>query len=421
MSPVIIAAIIMVATFVLFFHPKIENIIVGVGASLAFGLTGIVPINTLFNFYTSNTCMVMIGMMTIGGAMFQSGLAGWIGAKVIKVTGTNEVKVQFAILLVSALLATSMNGSSVLMIMYPLMCSVAISSKISMSRTVGFYMSGSLMGSYLTLSGGMVIISAALLESAGYRMWNFFEVSWYGIPRLLLALPAVYFLGRRVLPKTMVMPDVPAAEKKEGDLPDKFTVKMGIVLAILLLTIAGMVTNFLKVPLSVYAVLGGLACLITNCITPKQMFSAISWNTIVLIGSMTAVAKGVELSGIGTLIGQSILGFTGAGASPVLLVFIILMVTAVITQFMSDSGTIALMTPIAISIAIAQGIEPYAYAMAVLVGSAMCHLSIMASPSLAFIMNMGGYKPSFFPKWGLVVEFLPSLIAAMIMIPLIWL
>jgi di/tricarboxylate transporter len=420
MSPLIIAAVIMVATFVLFFHPKIENIVVGIAASLAFGLTGIVPLNTLFNYYTSNTCIIMIGMMTIGGAMFQSGLAGWIGSKVIKVTGTSEVKIQFAILLVSALLATTMNGSSVLMIMYPLICSVAISSKISMSKMVGFYMSGSLMGGYLTLSGGMVIISAAILESAGYRMYSFFEISWYGIPRILLALPAVYFLGRKVLPNTMVMPDVSAAEKA-GDMPDKFTPKMGMVSAFLLLTIVGMIINHPKAPLAVCAVLGGLACLITNCITPKQMFTAINWNTIILIGSMATVAKGIELSGMGTLIGQSILSLTGPGASPILVIFVILIVTGLITQFMADSGTIALMTPIAISLAVAQGIEPYAYAIAVLVGSAICHLSILASPSLAFVMNMGGYKPSFFPKWGLAVEFLPSLIAAMLMIPLIWL
>jgi di/tricarboxylate transporter len=420
MSPIIIAAIIMAVTFILFFHPRIENIVVGLAASLAFGLTGIIPLNTLFNYYTSNTCMIMIGMMTIGGAMFQSGLAGWIGAKVIKVTGTSEVKVQFAILLVSALLATSMNGSSVLMIMYPLICSVAISSKISMSRTVGFYMSGSLMGGYLTLSGGMVIISAAILESSGYRMYSFFEIAWFGIPRILLALPAVYFLGRRVLPKTMVMPEQSAVEKA-GNLPDAFTPKMARVAAILGLTIAGMIINNPRFPLSVCAVLGGLACLVTGTITPKQMFATINWNTIILIGSMTAVAKGIELSGIGPLIGNTILGLTGSGAPPALLIFVILIVTAVITQFMSDSGTIALMTPIAISLAVAQGIEPYAYAVAVLVGSAMCHLSILASPSLAFVMNMGGYKPDFFPKWGLAVEFLPSLIAAMIMIPLVWL
>jgi di/tricarboxylate transporter len=420
MSPIIIAAIIMIATFVLFFHPKIENIVVGLAAALAFGLTGIVPLNTLFNYFTSNTCIIMIGMMTIGGAMFQSGLAGWIGAKVIKVTGSSEVKIQFAILLVSGLLATSMNGSSVLMIMYPLMCSVAISSKISMSRTVGFYMSGSLMGGYLTLSGGMVIITAAILESSGYRMFSFFEIAWYGLPRILLALPAVYFLGRRVLPKTMVMPDADLAGKA-GELPGKFTLKMGLVAAFLGLTIAGMIINSPRVPLAACAVLGGLACLLTNCITPKQMFTAINWNTIILIGSMSAVAKGIELSGIGALIGQSILSLTGSGASPVLIIFVIIIVTGFITQFMSDSGTIALMTPIAISLAAAQGIEPYAYAIAVLVGSALCHLSILASPSLAFVMNMGGYKPGFLPKWGLVVEFLPSLIAAMIMIPLIWL
>jgi hypothetical protein len=45
----------------------------------------------------------------------------------------------------------------------------------------------------------------------------------------------------------------------------------------------------------------------------------------------------------------------------------------------------------------------------------------MASPSMAFSMGIGGYRPKDFAKWALMIELPSALIAGLIMIPIVWL
>ena len=424
MSQMTIAAIILVATFVSFFHPKVPNVVVALGAAIAFGLTGIVDPGTLFNNFTSATCILMIGMMIIGGAMFQTGLGGWIGNRLIKLTGTKTGRIQFAVYTVTFVLASVLTGTAALMIMYPLMCSIALSSKKSMSEIVMYQMAGSIGGSWLTFAGaGMIGTSAGVLEAAGFRPWSFFEIAWYGLPRFLLTIPLlIFFMNKYVIRDCKFKAPDEDIAKKSDELANKLTPKMILTFVILVLTITGFVATPTWLPIHLCAALGGFAVLLFGCITPKQaLYGAVSWETIFLIGGMGVFARGMQSSGFGQLIADSILNITGASASPILLVFILMMVTAVITQFMSDNAAVGMTAPIGIMLAMTQGIEPYAYVMACLVGCSAGHLSVMASPSLAFSMNIGGYEPKHFFRFATYIEFPAAISAGMIMIPLIWL
>ena len=65
------------------------------------------------------------------------------------------------------------------------------------------------------------------------------------------------------------------------------------------------------------------------------------------------------------------------------------------------------------------GTEPYAFVMAVLMGSGIGCLTPMATPILAFIMESGHYSPKDVFKWGLM-ECLAMILAVVIFIPLFW-
>jgi di/tricarboxylate transporter len=268
----------------------------------------------------------------------------------------------------------------------------------------------------------MIGTSAAVLEAAGYRIWGLFEISYWGIPAKIITLIMVYFLANRVLLKGFPFKEPDAAAAAEAkELPNKFTFKMGLTAAILVATLLGFIINNPKVPPNVCATLGALACLFTGCLTPKEMYKAVNWDIIMLIGGMSAFARGLETSGVGKVIADTILGFTGVGASPILIIFIILITTGIITQFMSDNAAVALMGPIAITLAVAQGVNVHAYMMAALIGSMLCHLSIMATPSAAFALGLGGYNNKYLLKNALLFELPINLLVSMVMIPLVYL
>jgi di/tricarboxylate transporter len=341
----------------------------------------------------------------------------------MRLTGTKKQQLQAAVFFTTAVIAPFVTGTATLMIMYPLICSIALSTKTSMSDLVYFEMAGSGTGSAFTFTGmGMIATSAGILEAAGYRIWGYFEIAWWGIPAKLLTMVLIYFLANRFLLKGYPFkePDAAAAAETK-DLPEKFTFKMGLTAAILVITLIGFIINNPKFPPNVCATLGALACLFTGCLTPKEMYKAVNWDIVILIGGMSAFARGIEASGFSKVIADSILGLTGANVSPILIIFILLVVTGLITQFMSDNGAVALMAPIAITLAVTQGVNVHAYVMATLIGSMLCHMSIMASPSMAFTQQLGGYDNKFFLKFGGVFELPVNLLVGMIMIPLVYL
>ena len=421
MSPTILATIILIAIVILFFTPQVPNTVTAVLGTIAMGLSGILPVKTVFNYYTSSTCILMIGMMIIGGGMMHTGFAGWLGNKLVRMTGSGARNLCMAAVLSGWVMSSVANGSAAMMILYPIICSICIASGVSMSRILFPMFAGIGFGSLMTVAGsGMCGATSAILEEAGFRGWSFFEPAWIGLSMAIASTLIIHFFSEKILPKTMVMPDESQADKAQK-IPTEFTGKMTISAVILSLTIVGMVVNSPILPMYMCAAIGAMASVLTGCLNQKQMFQSISWSTIFMIGGMTAVAKGVEESGLGSVIADSIMGMVGSAASPVLLVGIIYLLTGFITQFMSNNAAASIMAPIGIALAANLGVEPYAFVAAALGGSLMAMLTPIATPAMAFAMEGGKYTPKEVFWWGFWTSLVPNVIIAFVVIPIVWL
>ena len=336
-------------------------------------------------------------------------------------TGQGERNLMLIAVLAGWIMSSVCSGSASMMILYPIICSICIASNISMSRIMFPMYSGIGMGSLMTVAGsGMCGATSSILQEAGYRGWSFFEPAWIGLPSAIAQIAIIYFLGKKLLPDRMVRPDESQAGKAQN-IPEKFGGKMWVSAIILVLTIIGMVIDSPALPMYMCAALGATASVVTGCLNQKQMFASISWSTIFMIGGMTAVAKGVEASGLGQVIADGIMGLVGADASPILVIMIIYLVTGFITQFMSNNAAASLMAPIGISLAVAMGVEPYAFVGAALGGSLCAMLTPIATPTMAFAMEGGKYTSKEVFIWGLCTQLIPNIIVAAIFIPLAWL
>lgn len=421
MTQTMLAAIILVVVVYLFFNPRVPNSVVAILGTIAMGVSGILPVKEVFEYYASSTCVLMIGMMIIGGGMMHTGFAGWLGNKLVRMTGQGERNLMLIAVLAGWIMSSVCSGSASMMILYPIICSICIASNISMSRIMFPMYSGIGMGSLMTVAGsGMCGATSSILQEAGYRGWSFFEPAWIGLPSAIAQIAIIYFLGKKLLPDRMVRPDESQAGKAQN-IPEKFGGKMWVSATILVLTIIGMVIDSPALPMYMCAALGATASVVTGCLNQKQMFASISWSTIFMIGGMTAVAKGVEASGLGQVIADGIMGLVGADASPILVIMIIYLVTGFITQFMSNNAAASLMAPIGISLAVAMGVEPYAFVGAALGGSLCAMLTPIATPTMAFAMEGGKYTSKEVFIWGLCTQLIPNIIVAAIFIPLAWL
>jgi sodium-dependent dicarboxylate transporter 2/3/5 len=137
----------------------------------------------------------------------------------------------------------------------------------------------------------------------------------------------------------------------------------------------------LGIKLCVIGCMGALALMITGVISEKDALASIDLKTIFLFGGTLSLAAALEQTGAGELIAEKVIGMLGDNPSPYVLTFVIFMLCCVMTNFMSNTATTALMVPIGISIAQGMGADPSAVLMACVIGGSCAYATPIGMPA----------------------------------------
>ena len=86
------------------------------------------------------------------------------------------------------------------------------------------------------------------------------------------------------------------------------------------------------------------------------------------------------------------MGLLGDNPSPALLLIVIFAISCVLTNFMSNTATTALLVPIGISIAASIGADPRAVMMAVVIGGSCAYATPIGMPANTMVLAAGGYR-----------------------------
>ncbi len=139
---------------------------------------------------------------------------------------------------------------------------------------------------------------------------------------------------------------------------------------------------------------------------------------IVLLGAMLPLGGALESTGTSGLIAQTIVRFA-EGASPVLVLVALLVVTMTLSDLLNNAATVVVMAPIALQIALDLGVDPDAFLMAVAVGGSCAFLTPIGHQNNTLVMGPGGYAFGDYWRMGLPLEILIVLVATP-MILLVW-
>lgn len=151
--------------------------------------------------------------------------------------------------------------------------------------------------------------------------------------------------------------------------------------------------------------IGAVIVIATGTVKVGSAFSNLPWNVLITIGAISGLGTGLEASGGGDLIANSVLRvFGGEKASIITLTVIIVVLTSVLTNFMQNNATAAMLTPIVISLAFSLGISPLPWVIAV---AACSNLAIATSYGTAVNLQIlpAGYKFMDFVKIGTITYF----------------
>ena len=427
MDPAVITLCVLAVAAFLFVTELIPLAVTAMAACTALGILGVLPSKQVYAGLSNSTVVLFGGMFVIGAAMFKTGLAEAIGIAVVKKAGTNQVPLMAAIMLVTiALSAVSSNTGTVACLM-PVIIGICQAANISPSKELMPLAIAANVGGTITMIGTPpnVIVTGAL-SAAGLPTFGFFEFAYIGIPLSIIVFFFTLFIGRHLLPKNDVgeMDEEALKEAAEeagagGDDEPKSTTKMWISGLILIGVVACMALGLKNLPLHTAAVTGAILCVITGCLKEKEAYAGIDWVTIFLFAGMLSVATAMEKTGAGKMIADTVVNMMGDNPNPYVLTAVLFLISNVLTQFMSNTASAALLAPIGISIAQSIGADPKPVLMALGIAASMAFATPMATPPNTLVLGPGGFSFNDYVKVG-VPLCLISFVACVIIIPIFW-
>ena len=419
--------IVLAVMAVLFVTEIIPLAITSLGGAITLGLMGIITPKVVFSGLSDSTVVLFAGMFVVGAALFYTGLAQKIGETVVSHAGTSENGLMLAIMVVTATMSAFLSNTGTTAALLPVVVGICAVAKIPASRQLMPLAFAAGIGGIITMVGTPPnIIVSGTLSKFGIEPFGFFEFAWIGIPLTVATIVFMMLVGKHLLPKHEITDagDVEqevAAEDISND-PKKQLYSGLILLGVIIAMILGdpLKTYFgINLPLSMVAVIGAMLCVLTGCLNEKQAYTSIDWVTIFLFAGMMPVATALDQSGAGKMIANAVIGVMGSDPSPYFATAVLFALSCVMTQFMSNTASCALLAPIGISIAQGMGADPHAVLMAIGVAASCAFGTPVGTPPNTLVLGPGQYKFTDYVKAG-VPLILVCFVVSLIIIPMVW-
>ncbi len=416
MDPAVLTLSVLGVMTILFVTEIIPLAITSLSGAIALGLLGVISPKTVFSGLSDTTVVLFAGMFVIGGAMFYTGLAQTIGTAVVKRAGTSENGLMFAVMVVTAGMSSVLSNTGTAAALLPVVLGICAVAKIPASRQLMPMAFAAGIGGIITMVGTPPnIIANGALKAAGIREFGFFEFAWIGIPLTVATIAFMMFIGKRFLPSHMLSTDVEVEQEVDEVSNDpKKQIFSGV---ILIAVVVVMALNLM--PLHIAAVIGAILCVLTGCLKEKQAYTSIDWVTIFLFAGMMPVATAMDKSGAGKMIADGVIALMGSDPSPYTATAILFLLSCILTQFMSNTASCALLAPIAIAIAKGMGASPHAVMMAIAVAASCAFATPVGTPPNTLVLGPGEYCFMDYVKAGIPL-IIVCFIVSLIVIPIVW-
>lgn len=414
MSPITITLILLLFAIVMFVWEKIPLALTSMIVCVGLIVTGVLDPKVGFAGFVNTNVILFVGMFVVGGALFETGMANKIGGLVTRFAKT-ERQLIVAVMVITGTMSGFLSNTGTAAVLIPVVIGIAAKSGFSRSKLLMPLVFAAAMGGNLSLIGapGNMIAQSAL-EEIGLK-FGFFEYGLVGLPILVCGILYFTVFGYKLLPNTKG--DDHSTFNETIDYSKVPQWKQNLSLIILLVTIVGMIfEEQIGIKLYVTSSIGAILLVLTGVMSEKQAYKSIDMQTIFLFGGTLALAAALESTGAGAVIADTVIGMLGENASPFALLFAVLLISAVLTNFMSNTATTALLVPISLSIATGMGADPRAVLMATVIGGSMAYATPIGMPANTMVLAAGGYKFRDYTKAGLPLIVL-ALVISLILLP----
>ncbi len=161
-----------------------------------------------------------------------------------------------------------------------------------------------------------------------------------------------------------------------------------------------------------------LLMLLTGCLQLRDAYRGIQSNVLLLIVGTFALGAAMDKTGASTYYAEAFIDLL-SGASPVMILAGVMLLTSLSTQLLSNNATAILILPIAISAAVELGVNPKPFIIAVCFGASACFATPIGYQTNLLVYGPGGYRFGDFLKLGIPLNLIVLLLGSLL-IPVFW-
>ena len=417
MSSATITLLFLLFAIVMFIWEKIPLGVTSMIVCVGLVVTKVLDWKTAFAGFVDSNVILFVAMFIVGGALFETGMANKIGGVVTHFAKT-ERQLIIAIMIIVGLMSGFLSNTGTAAVLIPVVIGIAAKSGYSRSRLLMPLVFAAAMGGNLSLIGAPGnLIAQSAMQNMG-KEFAFFDYAKVGGPILIAGIIFFAFLGPKLLPTRT--PSEDSGFDENLDFSNVPAWKQWLSLGILVLTLLGMIfEKQIGIKLHITGCIGALALILTGVISEKAAIKSIDLKTIFLFGGTLSLASALQKSGAGELIASKVIGLLGDNPSPYLLTFAVFMLCCILTNFMSNTATTALMVPICLSIANKIGADPSAVLMACVIGGSCAYATPIGMPANTMVIGAGGYTFLDYTKAGLPLIIVATVVS-MILLPVFY-
>lgn len=414
MNEVTITLLFLLFAIIMFVTEKIPLSLTSMIVCIGLNLTGVLDLKETFQGFVDGNVILFVAMFIVGGALFETGMASDIGGLITKFAKT-EKQLIISIMVIVGSLSGILSNTGTAAVLIPVVVGISAKSGFSRSKLLMPLVFAAALGGNLSLIGapGNMIANSAL-EKVNLS-FSFFEYAKVGLPMLIAAILFYSTIGYKLLPNYKIENTTETTFKKD-DKKQKENWKKKVSLLVMIFTIVAMVfEKKIGIKLQITACIGAIILVLTKVLSEEEAYEAIDTRTIFLFGGSLSLATALLKTGAGAVIADKIITFLGETPSPYVLLIVILIISSVMTNFMSNTATTALLVPIGLSIATRINADPRAVLMAMVIGGSCAYATPIGMPANTMVLGIGNYKFRDYIKAGGPLVIISVIISAILL------
>jgi solute carrier family 13 (sodium-dependent dicarboxylate transporter), member 2/3/5 len=361
-------------------------------------LLGIMEAKKTYALFGNEAVFFILGAFILAAAMTGSGLSARMARSMLVRFGRTSKGLALTVFMLSALLSFCMSEHAVAAMMFSVTAEIVRSLELREDqRNYGklLFMAigwGCVIGGVATFLGGAraPLAVGMLRENTGLD-FSFFQWTMAALPLVLPLLVVGFLLLLRFFPAESVNVDkgIRFLTRKRLEM-GRLTYNEMIVAVVMSLTLFGWIFFGKEFGLATIAILAVVLLFVFRVVSWQEIEEYVNWGVILMYGGAIALASALEKNGAAQWLAG--LGLTRLADSPFLVVAVISLTSILLTECISNVAVIAILMPIAISLAKTTGMDVKVLTLAITLPAGLAYCLPMGTPANAIVFSSGFLK-----------------------------